>query len=70
MKNKFNATESLRNKGVETLSSGGETKEWSIQLSVILQELYILCDGNIALLVNEYLIRLAHRCSQRGALGP
>ena len=35
---KFNATESLWYKGVETFSSGVETTNWSFQMLVILQE--------------------------------
>jgi len=37
MSKKFNVTESLRYKGVATC--GGETTDWSFQLSVILQEI-------------------------------
>jgi len=53
----FNVTESLRYKGVETFSSGGETTDWSSQLSVILQEIRS-ASWQLALLANECLVRL------------
>jgi len=38
--NKLNATESLQCKGVTKYSSGSATSDWSLQLSVNLQEIH------------------------------
>ena len=49
---KFNATESLWYKGIATFSRGGETTDWSFQLSVIVQEMRFAW-RRLALLLNK-----------------
>jgi len=43
--------------GVETFSSGGETTDWSFQVSVILQEIHS-AQWQPALLMNECLVSM------------